>query len=143
MILQAIAIAAYFLVASFVFLAGDAIVIPLVMRPLFQAALGDSMLETLRLGPAALFYAIHIGGLIWFAGLPALRAGSARLAFINGAALGLVAYGCYEMTSWTIMRDWHAGLVITDVTWGAFISGLSSLCGYFAGNHMSSSQAVN
>ena len=83
------------------------------------------MLETLRLGPAALFYAIHIGGLI------------------NGAALGLVAYGCYEMTSWTIMRDWHAGLVITDVTWGAFISGLSSLCGFFAGNHMSSSQAVN
>jgi uncharacterized membrane protein len=131
-ILKAIAIAAYFVVASFVFLAGDAIVIPLVMRPLFKAALGDAMLEMLRLGPAALFYAIHMGGLIWFAGLPALRAGNAKLAFFNGAALGFVTYSCYEMTSWTIMRDWHAGLVVIDVTWGTLISGLSSLAGYFA-----------
>ena len=141
--MQAIAIAAYFFFSFFVFLAGDAFVIPLVMRPLFQAALGEAMLDALRLGPAVLFYAIHVGGLIWFAVLPALRAGSARLAFINGAALGLVAYSCYEMTSWTIMRDWHAGLVVTDVTWGAFISGLSSLCGFFAGKYVSSSQAVN
>lgn len=140
---QTKAVVACTVVTAIVLLAADAVVIPLVMRPLFQAALGEAMLDALRLGPAVLFYAIHVGGLIWFAVLPALRAGSARSAFINGAALGLVAYSCYEMTSWTIMRDWHAGLVVADVIWGAFISGLSSLAGYFAGNHMSSSQAVN
>lgn len=130
---KAKAIVACTVVTAFVFLAGDAIVIPLVMRPLFQAALGEAMLDTLRLVPAALFYVIHVGGLIWFAGLPALRSGSPKLAFINGAALGVVAYSCYELTSWTIMRDWHAGLVVADVTWGALISGLSSLAGYSAG----------
>lgn len=130
------ALVAFSAVSGFVFLAGDAIVIPLVMRPLFQAALGEAMLDTLRLGPAALFYAIHIGGLIWFAGLPALRAGSAKVAFINGAALGLVAYGCYEMTSWTIMRDWHVGLVFIDMAWGTLISGLSALSGFAAGKRL-------
>lgn len=133
---EAKAIAACTVGTAIVFLAGDAIVIPLVMRPLFQAALGDAMLETLRLGPAALFYAIHVAGLVWFAGLPALRTGSPKLAFINGAALGLVAYSCYELTSWTIMRDWHVGLVMTDVIWGAIISGLSALCGFIAGRKM-------
>lgn len=123
-------------VTAFVFLAADAIVIPFAMRPLFQAALGNAMLDTLRLGPAALFYAVHVGGLVWFAGLPALKAGNAKLAFINGTALGLVAYSCYEMTSWTIMRDWHAGLVATDVAWGSFISGLSAFTGFIAGRRM-------
>jgi uncharacterized membrane protein len=134
--LKAKAIIACIVVTAFVFLAGDAIVIPLVMRPLFQAALGDAMLETLRLGPAAVFYAVHVGGLVWFAGLPALKTNSARLALINGAALGLVAYSCYEMTSWTIMRDWHAGLVATDLIWGIVISAISALSGFLAARRM-------
>lgn len=119
-----------------VLLAGDALVIPLVMRPLFASALGETMLSELRLAPAALFYIIHLCGLVWFAGVPSLRADSPKLALINGAALGFVAYCCYEMTSWTIMRDWHAGLVATDVAWGTFISGLSGLAGFFAARRM-------
>lgn len=126
-------LASFCAVAALVLLAADALVIPLVMRPLFASTLGAAMLDDLRLGPAALFYIIHIGGLVWFAGVPALWDGSAKLALINGAVLGFVAYSCYEMTSWTIMRDWHAGLVVIDLTWGTLISGLSSLAGYFAG----------
>lgn len=119
-------------VAALVFLVGDALVIPFVMRPLFASALGATMLDTLRLAPAALFYIIHIAGLVWFAGVPSLQARKPSLALINGAALGLVAYSCYEMTSWTIMRDWHAGLVITDIAWGATISGVAVWVGAMA-----------
>jgi uncharacterized membrane protein len=133
---QSLSLALFCAVTAVVLLAADALVIPLVMRPLFVSALGASMLDELRLGPAALFYIIHIGGLVWFAGVPALRDGSAKLALTNGAALGFVAYSCYEMTSWTIMRDWHAGLVVTDVTWGTLISGLSALAGFFAGRRI-------
>ena len=74
--------------------------------------------------------------LIWFAGVPALRDGSAKSAFINGAALGFVAYSCYEMTSWTIMRDWHGGLVLTDVAWGTFVSGFSAMSGVIAARRL-------
>jgi uncharacterized membrane protein len=120
------------IVAALAFLAGDFVVIPLVMRPLFVSALGASMLDDLRLAPALAFYLIHVAGIVWFAGRPYLRDGNRTMAFVNGAALGFVAYSCYEMTSWTIMRDWHSGLVIIDLGWGTLISGLSALAGAYA-----------
>ena len=121
------------LITALVFLAGDLVVIPIVMRPLFKFYLGDHMLDTLRLTPAALFYIIHIGGLVYLAVTPAIKGGSNREALINGGVLGLVAYSCYEMTSWTIMTHWHFNLVVVDTAWGAFISGISAWCGAFAG----------
>jgi uncharacterized membrane protein len=119
-------------VAALAFCAADTFMIPLVMQPLFQSALGFQMLETLRLGPAALFYLIHIGGLSYFAGLPAVRGGSAAAAFMNGAVLGFVAYSCYEMTSWTIMRDWNSTLVLVDLAWGTVLSGTAACLGALA-----------
>jgi uncharacterized membrane protein len=120
------------LVTGLVFLAGDFFMIPAVMRPLFQKHLAAQMLDSLRLTPAILFYLIHIGGLVYFAGLPALRDGSAVTALVNGALIGLIAYGCYEMTSHTIMRSWHINLVLIDLAWGVALSGLSAWLGALA-----------
>ena len=111
---------------AIIFIIGEAIMLPNVMRPLFVKIIGGQMLDSLRLGPAALFYIVHIGGLTWFATLPALRDGNPTTALINGALLGLVAYGCYEFTSWTIMKQWSVQLVVADITWGAAISGISA-----------------
>ena len=111
---------------AIVFLLGEAVMLPNVIKPLFQSVIGPQMADSLRLGPAALFYIVHIGGLTWFATLPGLRDGSATTALINGALLGLVAYGCYEFTSWTIMKDWSVKLVVADIVWGVIISGLSA-----------------
>jgi uncharacterized membrane protein len=116
-------------VTAIVFLAADAFMIPLVMRPLFLSRLGPQMLDDLRLFPAALFYIIHVAGLVVLAGAPALRIRDAGSAAIKGAMVGLVAYGCYEMTSWTIMRNWDATLVVVDLIWGVFISGFAVWAG--------------
>lgn len=116
-------------ICAAVFCAADAFMIPLVMQPLFKAALGSLMLDQLRLGPAVTFYAIHIAGLVWFAGRCASRGGTARGALLDGAGLGFVSYSCYEMTSWTIMRDWTPALVVIDLGWGTFISGLAAYAG--------------
>jgi uncharacterized membrane protein len=113
-------------VTAIIFLIGEAIMLPNVMRPLFMKIIGGQMLDSLRLGPAALFYIVHIGGLTWFATLPALRDGSPTSALINGAILGFVAYGCYEFTSWTIMKEWSVQLVVADMAWGSVISGVSA-----------------
>jgi uncharacterized membrane protein len=117
--------------AALVYAIGDSIMIPLVMRPLFKDALGAQMLDTLRLGPAVAFYVIHIAGLVYFIGPSAIHGGAARTAAADGAMLGLIAYSCYEMTSWTIMRDWNIRLVVIDIAWGMLISGASA----FAGAH--------
>jgi uncharacterized membrane protein len=95
--------------------------------------LSGHMLDTLRLFPAALFYAIHIFGLVYLAVRPALLVAASWTAFVNGLVLGFVAYSCYEMTSWTIMTNWHVTLVIVDTAWGAAISGFAAWCGAWAG----------
>lgn len=126
------------IVAAVVLLVADAFMIPIVMRPLFQSALGKTMLSELRFFPALMFYLIHIAGIIWFAGRPAKSGAAISITFLNGAALGFVAYSCYEMTSWTIMRDWHVGLVIVDIGWGTMISGISACVGVIVARRWSS-----
>jgi uncharacterized membrane protein len=118
-----------------ILMAGDTVMIPLVMRPMFKAALGNAMLDHLRLWPAALFYLVHAAALVHLAVRPALGAGRASIGLANGAVLGLAAYSCYEMTSWTIMRDWNATLVLVDTAWGVALSGLAAWGGAAAGLH--------
>ena len=48
---------------------------------------------------------------------------------LNGAILGLVAYGTYELTSWAIMRDWHPSMVAADMVWGATVTAISATGG--------------
>jgi uncharacterized membrane protein len=40
-----------------------------------------------------------------------------------------MAYGTYEFTSWSVMKDWHWTMVATDVTWGAFLTAFSAWAG--------------
>lgn len=98
----------FFAATSVAFLIADAVMLGLVIGPLFRSHLGDTMIEGLRIGPAIAFYLLYMVGITYFAGLPALRDGVATSALLNGAMLGLIAYGTYELTSWTVMRDWAA-----------------------------------
>ena len=56
-----------------VFLILDAIMLTLVMKPLFTRHIGPLMAEPIRLAPAAAFYLAYVGGLIYLVSLPAIR----------------------------------------------------------------------
>jgi uncharacterized membrane protein len=109
-----------------IFLIAESVMLPNVMRPLFEQYLGDALLENIRSLPAALFYLLYLGGVIWFAGWPALRDRTPARALLNGAILGFVAYGTYELTSWTVMRDWHPVMVAADMAWGTILTAVSA-----------------
>lgn len=111
-----------FLATSVIFLVADAIMLPTVIQPVFARHLGDGLAEGIRWLPAILFYLIFMFGILWFAGWPALRDGTPHMALINGAILGLVAYGTYELTSWAVMRDWHPQMVVLDMAWGTVLT---------------------
>lgn len=118
-----------FIVTALVFLGLDALMLSRVMKPLFQAHIGPLMLDSPRMLPAVLFYLGYVAGLIWLVSWPALREGSVLQALVGGAVLGAVAYGTYELTSYTIMRDWHPAMVAVDLTWGAVLTGVSAAVG--------------
>ena len=120
------------LVTGAIFLVADAVMLSTIMKPLFAQHLGDTILDGIRPVPAVLFYVIYMGGVIWFAGWPALRDGTSATALVNGAILGFVAYGTYEVTSWTVMRDWHPSMVAADMAWGATLTAVSAWGGVMA-----------
>jgi uncharacterized membrane protein len=48
---------------------------------------------------------------------------------VPALVLGLMAYGTYEFTSWSIMRDWHWTMVATDTLWGGALTAVSAWAG--------------
>jgi uncharacterized membrane protein len=114
-------------VTAAVFLILDAIMLTLVMKPLFTRHIGPLMAEPIRLAPAALFHLAYVAGLVYLVSLPALKTGAPIL--IPALLIGLMAYGTYEFTSWAIMKDWHWTMVVTDVTWGGVLTAFSAWAG--------------
>jgi uncharacterized membrane protein len=123
-------IAVLYLATLATFLILDAIMLSLVMKPLFTAHIGPLMAEPIRLAPAALFYAAYVAGLLYLVSLPALREGAPLL--LPAAVIGAMAYGTYEFTSYAIMRDWHWTMVVTDTAWGTVLTAVSAWAGVAA-----------
>lgn len=129
MTLSLFVLAILYLSTAVVFLSLDAVMLGRVMRPLFERHLGDSLRADIRLLPAALFYLAYLAGVLWFVSLPAVQAGAPGQAFLAGAALGALAYGTYEFTSYAVMKRWHWTMVAADVTWGAALTGFAAWVG--------------
>jgi uncharacterized membrane protein len=120
-------IAVLYLSTAAVFLVLDALMLGLVMKPLFTQHIGSLMADPIRMLPAALFYAAYVAGLLYLVSLPALRDGAALL--LPAAVVGAMAYGTYEFTSYAIMRDWHWTMVAADVSWGTVLTAVSAWAG--------------
>jgi len=117
-------IASLYAFTAVIFLVLDALMLRFHMAPLFQRYIGAQMLEEIRAVPALAFYAAYVAGLLYLVSVPALKTGAPVL--VPAIILGLMAYGTYEFTSYAIMKDWSLRMVITDVTWGGVLTGLSA-----------------
>ncbi len=117
--------------ALIAFLALDALWLGLVAKSFYASQLGDLMREKPGFVAAGVFYLAYVGGVVYFVVLPALTSASPlRAAVINGALLGLLAYGTYDMTNYATLKGWPALLVVIDLTWGAVITATAAACGY-------------
>lgn len=98
----------------------------------YRAEIGNLLLDQPNLAPAAIFYLFYIAGLVGFAVLPAANANSWLWALLAGVALGLLAYGTYDMTNLATLKGWSLRISLIDLCWGGFLSGSAALAGYFA-----------
>ncbi|AWD22875.1 DUF2177 family protein [Fuscovulum blasticum] len=112
---------------ALVFLILDALMLSFVMKPLFTRHIGPLMADPIRIAPAVVFYLAYVAGLVWLISAAALRDGTSVV--LPALVLGLMAYGTYEFTSWTILRDWHPAMVITDTLWGGVLTAFSAWAG--------------
>ncbi len=105
----------------------DLLFIMYVVAPLYRAKLGDVLLDRFALVPAFVFYCIYIAGVVYFAVLPSVKSGSLMLGLVNGALLGAFAYATFTLTNMAILKNWPLTIVVSDILWGAFATGLVTM----------------
>lgn len=119
-----------YLMTALVFFAIDYVWLTQIAKEFYAAQLGDLMADDINYAVAGGFYLLYVGGIVYFCILPALAAGSFQLALINGALLGLLAYGTYDLTNLATIRGWPMMMAVVDMTWGTFLTGVSAAGGY-------------
>ena len=120
---------ALYAITVVLFLAIDAVMLTVVMKPIFTRHLGDAMRDSPMLAPAGLFYLAYVAGLVFLVSVPALRDAAPGRAALHGAIIGAMAYGTYEFTSMSIMKDWSWQMVAVDTIWGAVLTGFCAWAG--------------
>ncbi len=104
----------------------DYIWLGLVAKPIYAAEMGDSLRKDPNFVAAGAFYLLYAAGLTLFAVLPGVTADSALKAFGLGAALGLVAYGTYDLTNLSVMNGYSWRIALIDIAWGLVSSAVAS-----------------
>lgn len=117
--------------AAITMLVLDAIWLTTMVPRLYQPQLGSLLAERPNLAVAGVFYLLYLVGVVVFAILPALEARSWFTALGFGALLGLVAYGTYDFTNLSTLRNWPLALSLIDVAWGMALTGVTALGGYW------------
>lgn len=122
----------YSLIAG-VFLILDLIWIGLIAAGFYEQQIGPLLRDQPLLGPALVFYAIYIVGIMVFAVLPGLEAGSLGRSIVLGAFLGLIAYGTFDLTSLALFKGFPLTVVVVDMIWGTVLTGSVAGAGFLLG----------
>lgn len=125
-------LAKLYLSALAAFLVIDLVWLGAVGRGFYQKHLGFLLAERTNWAAAILFYLLFIGGLLVFAVLPGLQAGSLVRTLGLAAFFGLVTYATYDLTNLATVRDWPLVLTVVDMIWGMILSTLVSAIVFWA-----------
>lgn len=81
---------------------------------------------------AALVYVCITIGIVYFV-VPSAQ-GVYLQALLGGVILGLVTYGIYDFTNYSILANWPWQITCIDFIWGMVLCGLSSVFAVFIQN---------
>lgn len=121
-----------FIGSAIAMLALDVVWLSTMAPRLYRPQLGALLADDFRPAPAAAFYALYLFGVVHFAVAPALENGGWRKSALNGALLGLVAYGAYDLTNQATLKHWPIVVTTLDLAWGSFLTAVSAFIGYQA-----------
>lgn len=93
---------------------------------IYRPVLGDLLAPDFRGGPAAVFYLIYLGGMVWFAVRPGLTEGLGTAA-LNAALLGGLCYATYDLTNQATLARWSTWLSVADIVWGSFATTVAAV----------------
>jgi uncharacterized membrane protein len=113
-----------------ILLALDFVWLSLTGDRLYRPAMVDLMRATPNLIPAAIFYLLYAFAMTYLVLYPVLYGGPDHYSLldlsIRAGLLGLVAYGTYNLTALSVIRDWPMTLSLIDMGWGVGVSVLAA-----------------
>lgn len=113
-----------------VFLAIDFVWLSQIAAKLYRAENGHLFADKFNMLVAVGFYAVYVVGIVFFAVAPALAQGSLRIAAMNGAFLGFIAYATYDLTNLATLRDWSWRMSLIDMGWGTALTATAAVGGF-------------
>ena len=117
--------------AALVFFGLDFVWLSRVAIGFYRSQIGETLRDRPNMLAAGLFYLFYIAGIVYFAVLPGLQKDSLAVACLNGALLGLIAYGTYDMTNLATLKNWSLTVSIVDMLWGTVLTALSASAAYW------------
>jgi uncharacterized membrane protein len=96
-------------------------------KKLFSANVGDMVLDTPRMPPAVMFYALYLAGVVIFVNGPAPANWTHNLLY--GALFGFFCYATFELTNMSLLRHWEWAVVVPDMLWGAAMTAVAAAVG--------------
>jgi uncharacterized membrane protein len=120
-----------YLVTLIVMVPIDFLFLGTVAKSFFTAQVGD-MLGQIRFAPAILFYLLYVGGILIF--VSGSVAATWQSTLLYGALFGFFCYATFELTSLSLLKHWTWAVVVVDVSWGCFVTAISSTLGLMITN---------
>jgi uncharacterized membrane protein len=105
----------------------------IVARGFYRRQLGFLLSDQPNWWAAGAFYLLFVIGLLVFAVVPGLQAGTLLRPLLLGGFFGLVAYATYDLTNQATVKNWPWIVTIVDMAWGAVLAASVSSLGYLAG----------
>ena len=119
-------------ITTIIFFAIDMVWLGVVARNLYKQKLGFILSPEVNWAAAIIFYIIYIGGILFFAVLPASKEMSWQTALLNGALLGGMCYATYDLTNMATIAKWPLEIVLIDIVWGMVLTGSVATLSYIA-----------
>ena len=109
----------------------DFLFLGLVAKGFFASQVGD-MLGEIRLAPAILFYLLYVAGILVF--VNGVTGATWQSTLLYGGLFGFFCYATFELTSLSLLKHWTWPVVMVDVSWGTFVTAVSSTIGLLIAN---------
>ena len=121
-----------YIITTVIFFAIDMVWLGFVAKDFYRKHIGTLLADNVNWPAAIVFYLLYIGGILFFAVLPALKSGTWQTALLNGAVLGMLCYATYDLTNMATLKNWSFTVVWVDIIWGIVLTGSVSTLSFLA-----------
>lgn len=118
-------------ITTLVFFTIDMFWLGVIAKNFYREKLGFVLSTEVNWWAAFVFYFIYIGGILYFAVMPALKEQNWQTALVQGAILGFLCYATYDLTNMATIKNWPLVIVMIDIVWGAVLTASVALISFF------------